>query len=95
MKQRGLTLDEWIALGRASGAISDTLTVIWLYCMDEREALRWITAIVAGTLDERIALMRIRGSQQSHAMHARIDWGDAHPSPAAVPQAAPSHTVLM
>ncbi len=68
VKYQGLSLAEWIARGRANGTIADTLMVVWAYCMDEDEALRWITAIVGGELNEQVALTRIRGSQPADDM---------------------------
>ena len=74
MEYQGLTLHEWIARGRNSGAIKDVLTVIWAYCIDEAEALRWVAAIANGKNPERDALATIKSDLKQHYLLAEIDW---------------------
>jgi hypothetical protein len=54
---QNLRLHEWIAIGKESGKIRDTRTVLLAYCMDEREALPWIVDIVKGCTAEQEALI--------------------------------------
>ena len=75
MVYSGLTLEGWIALGRETGKVKDVLTVIWAYCLDEPEALAWISAIVTGETTERVALTSIKKDNRYTAyMLADIDW---------------------
>ena len=57
---QNMRLHEWIAQGRANGAIGDAQTVVLAYCMDEREALAWIADIVEGRTSELQALIFMR-----------------------------------
>ena len=75
MVYSGLTLEGWIALGRETGKVKDVLTVIWAYCLDEPEAVAWISAIVTGETTERAALTSINKDMCYTAyMLANIDW---------------------
>ncbi len=75
MVYSGLTREGWIALGRETGKIKDVLTVIWTYCLDEPEALAWISAIVTGETTERAALTSINHDICYTAyLLANIDW---------------------
>lgn len=52
-----LALQEWLDLGRRSGAIRDARTAALAQRMDEREALAWIADIVTGRASEELALV--------------------------------------
>jgi hypothetical protein len=73
-----LTLQEWIEIGRENGTITDVLTAIWAYCMDESAALEWIAAIVRGQVSERDALRALRQDRASNAVMSEIDWSRAN-----------------
>jgi hypothetical protein len=54
---QNLRLDEWIAIGKATGKICGARTVVLAYCMGEREALPWIADIVRGRTTEELAVV--------------------------------------
>lgn len=62
-----LRLHEWIERGRAGGHIRDISTVLLAYCMDESEAMAWISDIVSGRTSEADALIFMERAVQ--AMH--------------------------
>jgi hypothetical protein len=51
-----MRLHEWIAFGRENGRIRDVRITVWAYCLDERQAIEWISPIVRGEITEQEAL---------------------------------------
>lgn len=61
---QNLRLHEWIAIGKQSGRIRETRTVVLAYCMDERAVLPWIADVVDGRMTEENALVLIERAIQ-------------------------------
>jgi hypothetical protein len=57
-------LHEWITIGKQSGKIRETRTVVLAYCMDERAVLPWIEDVVKGHMTEENALVLIERAIQ-------------------------------
>jgi hypothetical protein len=74
MTHEKLKLHEWIERGRTSGAIREISTVIWAYCMDEPQALRWIAAIVSGHIEEDAALANMDVELCVDEVLGDLDW---------------------
>ncbi len=74
LKYHDLTLDQWIAEGRATGAIKNKLTVIWAHRAGEADALQQIAAIVCGYTSEHDMLARVQWNQRAQHPPARINW---------------------
>jgi len=49
-------LHEWIEIGKQTGKIRETRTVVLAYCMDERTVLPRIADVVTGRMTEERAL---------------------------------------
>ncbi|WP_119066437.1 hypothetical protein [Aggregatilinea lenta] len=56
---QNLRLHEWLAIGKQSGRIRETRTVVLAYCLDERAVLPWIVDVVDGRMTEENALALI------------------------------------
>lgn len=71
---RELTLDEWIEQGQANGTITNMLTVIWAYRIDEADARRWIASLVCREISEREVLARAQWNPRLPHQHNEINW---------------------
>ncbi|MCD4686256.1 MAG: hypothetical protein K8S97_10005 [Anaerolineae bacterium] len=80
MKYQDLDLNAWIDRGRSNGTIKNVLTVIWAYCIDEAEALRWVASIVTGETPEREALTSLQDDWHQNIVLAEIDWYSQRPN---------------
>lgn len=61
---QNLRLHEWLEIGKQSGKIRETRTVVLAYCMDERAVLPWIVDVVDGRMTEENALVLIERAIQ-------------------------------
>ncbi|MBN1681715.1 MAG: hypothetical protein JW966_15650 [Anaerolineae bacterium] len=64
---QNMNLGQWLAAGKQNGRIRSIETIIFAYCMDERDAVAWISDIVTGKISEAEALVFMeRALQQLH-----------------------------
>jgi hypothetical protein len=62
---QGLTLREWLFLGRVTGKIQNTHTAMLVSLMDENEAAAWVSDIVTGRISEAEAFVFMKRAIQN------------------------------